>query len=234
MSRKQIVAWYREFDPIRLDLVGDYAGTSRFMIHGDSLLRQCFNDRRIDFSPGGFQILHAVYVVEQFLHGFVRRKCVFDIVFLQSTAKLCIPSGQGDNAAKWMCAREIVIKHLLGLQREDGQVKVFASVLDGEFQQWIADRRPLFVMATDGNDPATAATNVDDYDSDSQDDDDDIDSEDDSCYSASSMGEDSAGEDSDNDSNAQSLAAKIMLYRFLGLGYNVGLINRVEFVDSKA
>lgn len=32
-----------------IDLVGDYAGKELFVIEGDSLLRECFEDERIDF-----------------------------------------------------------------------------------------------------------------------------------------------------------------------------------------
>lgn len=32
-----------------IDLVGDYAGRELFLVEGDSLLRECFEDERIDF-----------------------------------------------------------------------------------------------------------------------------------------------------------------------------------------
>jgi hypothetical protein len=32
-----------------IDLVGDYAGKELFLVEGDSLLRLCFEDERIDF-----------------------------------------------------------------------------------------------------------------------------------------------------------------------------------------
>lgn len=44
-----ILAWYDKLRPIFIDLVGDYAGKELFMIEGDSLLRHCFTDERIDF-----------------------------------------------------------------------------------------------------------------------------------------------------------------------------------------
>ncbi|KAA8894290.1 hypothetical protein FN846DRAFT_923075 [Sphaerosporella brunnea] len=243
MSQKQILSWYRKFElsALRLDLVGDYAGTSRFLIHGDSLLRHCFSDPRIDFSPGAFQLLHAVYVVEQLLQGFVRRKCVFDLVFLKEAAKMCIPTGQTDSCAKWLCAREIVIKHLLGLRREEGQTKVFGSVLDRDCQQWIAERRPLFVMATDGNDSRGAAVVSDDEDSGK-----DSDSDDASEHGLSGDEQSGAGEagaaagdsdDSDADEgNPEKVALcriRLLLLRFMRLGYNIALLNRVQFDSGK-
>ena len=41
--------WYLSLYSRTLDLVGDYAGNERFLIEGDSLLRHCFEDSKIDF-----------------------------------------------------------------------------------------------------------------------------------------------------------------------------------------
>lgn len=44
-----ILAWYDGTRPMFIDLVGDYAGKELFLVEGDSLLRECFEDDRIDF-----------------------------------------------------------------------------------------------------------------------------------------------------------------------------------------
>lgn len=44
-----ILSWYDETRPMWIDLVGDYAGKELFLLEGDSLLRECFADERIDF-----------------------------------------------------------------------------------------------------------------------------------------------------------------------------------------
>jgi hypothetical protein len=44
-----ILSWYDSSRPMFIDLVGDYAGKELFMVEGDSLLRHCFEDERIDF-----------------------------------------------------------------------------------------------------------------------------------------------------------------------------------------
>jgi hypothetical protein len=41
--------WYDNTRPMFIDLVGDYAGKELFLVEGDSLLRMCFDDERIDF-----------------------------------------------------------------------------------------------------------------------------------------------------------------------------------------
>jgi hypothetical protein len=44
-----VLSWYDARTPRILDLVGDYAGKELFLVEGDSLLRACFEDGRIDF-----------------------------------------------------------------------------------------------------------------------------------------------------------------------------------------
>ena len=80
---------YKRLLSRRVDLVGDYAGNELFMIEGDSLLLRCFDDENLDFSPG-FQLLHAAYNVEHFLHNLAVRKCNFHIAFFECNRKLCI------------------------------------------------------------------------------------------------------------------------------------------------
>ena len=44
----EILEWYLGLRNRTLDLVGDYAGNELFLLEGDSLLLQCFEDSRID------------------------------------------------------------------------------------------------------------------------------------------------------------------------------------------
>ncbi|PQE07733.1 DEAD DEAH box helicase protein [Rutstroemia sp. NJR-2017a BVV2] len=58
---KSILAWYDGARPMWLDLVGDYAGKELFLIEGDSLLKECFEDERIDFKDIRFSIfIHLI------------------------------------------------------------------------------------------------------------------------------------------------------------------------------
>jgi hypothetical protein len=248
-----LLEWYGEQRPFRLDLVGDYAGSSRYLIHGDSLLRYCFSDPRIDFSPG-FQLLHAVYVVEQFLQNLIRRKCVFDVVFLERDATICVPSGRGGAAKKWMCARAVVVRHLLGLRGYHGEVKEFVSVNEGAFLKWVTERRPLFIMTTDGNDIGVntktgeeeeeeeeeEGEECDDEDEDDEDEDEEEEEEEEEEEKEEEEEEedkDSKREEEEETSpdEAKKWTIVATLYRLMhiGEGYNIALINRVEFVDSK-
>jgi len=47
---ENITSWYDKSKPMWIDLVGDYAGQELFLVEGDSLLRECFEDDRIDFN----------------------------------------------------------------------------------------------------------------------------------------------------------------------------------------
>ncbi|KAI5848816.1 hypothetical protein BZA05DRAFT_419962 [Tricharina praecox] len=228
-------AWYSQLRPFRLDLVGDYAGSSRFLIYGDSLLRHCFSDERIGFSDGSFQLLHTVYVVEQFLQGLVRRKCVFDIVFLDSDAEMCIPPTGSRGAAKWLCTREIVIRHLLGVKGGEWQIRQFTGISERTFLGWIEERRPLFVLAGDGSGLVGAAWES--VTSENDDSDDSEDEEDEVGASEDDDDDDDDGDEESEDNGHASMAIKhrmiVMISSFMGMGYNIALISRVQFVNSK-
>lgn len=62
-GRNAVLSWYDSTRPMFIDLVGDYAGKELFLVEGDSLLRLCFEDERIDFqgkSPRTTSGLHKL------------------------------------------------------------------------------------------------------------------------------------------------------------------------------
>jgi hypothetical protein len=65
-----ILNWYDSTRPMFIDLVGDYAGKELFLIEGDSLLRETFEDERIDFR-GKFPILYLYIRVSGECYGYV-------------------------------------------------------------------------------------------------------------------------------------------------------------------
>lgn len=87
-SPASLSAWYSTTHTVHVDLVGGYAGAEFFLIEGDSLLRVAFSDTRIDFDSG-FQLLHAVYVVEEFLSMIKGRRCNFAVVFFDGLPPPC-------------------------------------------------------------------------------------------------------------------------------------------------
>lgn len=202
--QEQIRSWYSTRLPSRLNLVGDYAGSSPFLIDGDSLLRHAFSDPRVDFSTG-FQLLHATYVAEQFLESLRRRNCVFDVVFFEHHRKICTPNWNTEGVWKYALAREIMIRHFKSLERDGERFAwTFESTADTAFEDWLSHRDPLFVMAHDGGDILAHQT----------------DEEENKALDGRSAEE-------------WEIKTTIYRFMHMGKGFNVALINSVRFEDSK-
>ncbi|TGZ84201.1 P-loop containing nucleoside triphosphate hydrolase protein [Ascodesmis nigricans] len=169
-SQPDITDWFQKLFPFRLDLVGDYAGSERFLIDGDSLFCHIVSDPRIDLTTG-YQLLHVVYAVELFLENLRSRKCQFEVVFFSQHERL---------AGDMLFIREIMKHHL--------KAPEFVGIADPKFDEFLRVRTPYFVM----------------------------------CHDGSGI--------KDQDLNS---FAKMILRRFLIKRYNVAVINRVEFIDSK-
>ena len=139
--------WYASIGAKYLDLVGDYAGKEKFFIEGDSLLLECFRAPQLDFDPG-FQLLHAAYLVERYLHNLHKRGCTFDIVFFDAHSHLCIPPSSKDES-KYLLARAAILKHL-ELRASVTTVLNFRSLDDVEFSEYLQDSACYFALCSDG------------------------------------------------------------------------------------
>ncbi len=156
-DKSPINTWYAACRPRFIDLVGDYAGRELFLLEGDSLLRECFSDDRLDFHDG-FQMLHAVFVVERFLENLIKRHCRFHIAFYDMHNTLCVPIGVSKNRqSRYLLARSVIIRHLqLHVPESSGiQIHIFPSLDSESFDQYLALSPIHFVMAHDGAPPAT-------------------------------------------------------------------------------
>ena len=119
------------------------------------LVRSSFADVSID----GFQLLHAVYVVELFLSNLYRRDCNFDVIFFDSLAQTCVPcESREEDAHKYLLTRSILIHHLSrsSPSPEDSKsrprVLRFASPQDSKLQQYLTQHTVHFFMCHDGDD----------------------------------------------------------------------------------
>lgn len=154
--------WYGNHRPRFIDLVGDYAGRELFLLEGDSLLRECFSDDRIDFHHG-FQMLHAVFVVELFLQNLINRHCRFHLAFIEEHCELCVPVGVTEkDRSRYLLARSVIIRHLqLHLPVSSGtQIHRFPSLDSKDFGQYLSKSPFHFVMAHDGAAPATGKIRI--------------------------------------------------------------------------
>ena len=49
-DEKDLLHWYKSLSPLRVDIVGDFAGKELFAIHGDSLMLHCVTNARVDYT----------------------------------------------------------------------------------------------------------------------------------------------------------------------------------------
>ncbi|KAI8933310.1 hypothetical protein NX059_009935 [Plenodomus lindquistii] len=152
-TTEQIFEWYAKLYSRRVDLVGDFAGSERFLVHGESLLLHCFSDKHIDFNPG-FQLLHASYAVEKFLQALVSRNCNFHIAFFDEHQDLCVPQDASpDISEKYLLARAAIIRHLkvnLPEVNPDIEINLFASTSSDAFAEYLRATDIYFVLCHDG------------------------------------------------------------------------------------
>ncbi|KAL6875303.1 P-loop containing nucleoside triphosphate hydrolase protein [Trichoderma longibrachiatum] len=153
-NKEDLPSWYANLWAPRVDLIGDIAGKEPFLIHGESLIRHCLEESPPDFQEG-FQLLHAVYVVERFLSNLQKRGCDFDVVFFRNLRDLCVPRHSGSEY-KYQFARTVIIKHLQRHAEERARNGARASVLEfesvdsQEFDQYLEGLPIHFVLCHDG------------------------------------------------------------------------------------
>ncbi|KAJ5499011.1 Helicase C-terminal [Penicillium expansum] len=228
MDRHVVLDWYNNLDSRVVDLVGDFVGDELFIIEGDSLLLECFSNEKLDFNPG-FQVLHATYLVEKLLQKLQQRKCFFEVVFFDENASLCIPKGvHRDLHARYLLAREAIIQHLISVRVHPSrffQALRFDSFQSDEFKAHLISSGAYLFMCHDGafteqnNDDA--ASDLDNSDSESDSDTSDL--EDD----------DQKGSFVDKRGEISRFKLRAMIYWFVVHGYNLALLNSLEFRDTK-
>ncbi|KAH9859376.1 hypothetical protein IAQ61_011157 [Plenodomus lingam] len=152
-TAEQIFEWYAKLYSRRVDLVGDFAGSERFLVHGESLLLHCFSDKHIDFDPG-YQLLHASYTVERFLQGLVSRCCNFHIAFFDEHQDICVPQDASrEISEKYLLARAAIIRHLkVNLPEVIPEIEInhFASTSSDSFAEYLRATDIYFVLCHDG------------------------------------------------------------------------------------
>lgn len=99
-------------------------------------------------------MLHAVWLVEDFLQNLQRRNCNFHLAFFDDREHLCIPSHANETqSAKYRLARAVIIRHLqANLARVSSAMKllVFPSLTSESFNTALTTGAYMFVMMNDG------------------------------------------------------------------------------------
>ena len=172
-------------------------------------------------------MLHAVYAVENFLHGLVRRKCNFHVVFFDNHEDLCVRcDGPTSSRLKYLVTRDILVRHLQlnrGQQNSDLQIRVFSSIQSEDFINYLSTTGVYFLMCHDGASTSALSTKK---------------SGSDQIFNHHNLeGGDSNTETESGTCFRDQLHNKIgfryMIYEFIRQGYNVALLNGLEWRDSK-
>lgn len=212
----RILEWYAKLYSRRVDLVGDFAGSERFLVHGESLLLECLSDQNIDFDPG-YQLLHASYAVEKFLHGLVSRRCNFHIAFFDDFQEFCVPqSASSATKEKYLLARAAIIRHLqVNLQNVHPDIEVhrFSSTTSDTFTEYLRTTDIYFVLCHDGASVQDVKKRV-----------------------ILQKNLDALQDEEDNTSERERAAKasfRTLIYSLMQRGYSTALVNGLEWQDTK-
>ncbi|GKU07020.1 dead deah box helicase [Fusarium langsethiae] len=147
---KTLRDWYQGQTPLTVNIVGDFAGHELFAIHGESLIRYCLTEAKVDLGEC-FQLLHAVHSVEKLLSELKRRDCNFDILFFRDHENLCVPQQavSSTKGAKYRLTRRILIQHFIK-SNLDFRILEFASFESSECKNYLSGHGVHFVLCDDG------------------------------------------------------------------------------------
>ena len=142
-DREDLAKFLNKLQPKMLNLMNEFADAEMFLIDGDSLVMELALDKNLDWTYSG-QLLHLVYLFERYLHLFVRKDGVFQIVFFRDfdevwKSRPCI-----------YLARKVIIQHLLANVSRYKVLCQFESPWDPDFVKYIKYFVPSFMLLSDG------------------------------------------------------------------------------------
>ena len=152
--------------------------------------------------------------MESFLLGLKQRHCNFHIVFIENNQECCIPRGIADvKRPRYLLARSIIRRHLMiNLTRSQPhtKIKIFESMRDASFQRYLIDTGIYFVMCHDGAnvDPTTSTEGS-------------------LCQADDDYGR------IEKQEMSRKTRLRAMISTLINQGYNIALINGLEFMDTK-
>ncbi|KAF5638945.1 dead deah box helicase [Fusarium tjaetaba] len=149
-SEEALLDWYKDLQPLTVDIVGDFAGRELFLIHGEALMQYCLIKASVDFERG-FQLLHAIHAVEKFLVDLKNRDCNFDLVFFRDSEDVYASQGSAGSKHpyKFKLTRRILIQHLTR-DVVDFKILEFDSFQSQECRMYLANNAIHFMLCDDG------------------------------------------------------------------------------------
>ena len=155
-----------------------------------------------------------MYTVESFLLGLTQRHCNFHIVFFENNQQCCIPFGVADvKRPRYLLARSIIRRHLMAnltSSQPTTKIHTFDSMRDLSFQRYLVDTGVYFIMCHDGA-TVDRTTSTESYISQTRDDF--------ARIEAQEM--------------SRKISLRAMIFTLINQGYNIALINGLEFMDTK-
>ncbi|KAH7149470.1 hypothetical protein B0J13DRAFT_621329 [Dactylonectria estremocensis] len=97
----------------------------------------------------GFELMHAVYAVEKFLHDLQKRGCNFDIIFFRDLKSICALPKEGTEPYKGDLTRAVLFQHLARSEIRSG-VHEFDSFESGECRKHLSSRSWHFIICHEG------------------------------------------------------------------------------------
>ena len=153
-------------------------------------------------------------MIENFLQNLLQRKANFHIVFFDAHKHLCVPPAVFPiNRPKYVLLRAIVYRHFQNNLREAHptlEIHSFQSVCDPAFTEYLNSTGVYFVMCHDGATTATAS----------------------SPSAADETSKQSVNQLEDEESSRKLLFRQMICF-LLDEGYNVALINGLDWQDTK-
>ncbi len=150
--------------------------------------------------------------MESFLGRLVRRNCNYHVVFFDHHSRLCVPPhASARDASKYLLARSAIIRHL-SQHLPDVQplieIHTFSSIQDDQFADYLKNAGIYFIMCHDGTEFSQKGQYL----------------------SADASNQDAV---TSRDGHAQMRDFKVLIWWSIRAGYNVALINGIEWRDTK-
>ncbi|CAE6441596.1 unnamed protein product [Rhizoctonia solani] len=146
----EVDEWIHKRRPRWMDLVGDYAGDEFFVVDGDSLCQVVLDDELVAIGRDEptFQILHAIYRLEQEIQQLKQRNCNFEIVFFESNKHGTILTGQSSFVVtSRYLAREILKSHVFqSLPKVGVDSASFKNLEDPKWRDYVHVKQPMFAL----------------------------------------------------------------------------------------
>lgn len=155
-----------------------------------------------------------MYAVEHFLQGLVQRKCNFHLVFFDEHEEACIPPNVAwSNRSKYLLARSVIIRHFqahLPGTCPSISLRVFKSVQDSDFDDYLKSSAVYFMLCHDGA-ILTLTTEK----------------------KSTLKHDNSEMIRLEAEERSRKIVFRGLIYSMIKRGYNVALINGLEWMDTK-